>query len=78
MIKRVLKLDVGGRPIAWITREEGALLCLPTPGYSAAVDIHQQRVVGFLGKPAFVAEASPGAHRLHFFRVGKIFLQAMG
>ncbi len=26
MIKRVLKLDVGGRPVSWITREEGALL----------------------------------------------------
>ncbi len=26
MIERVLKLDVGGRPISWITREEGALL----------------------------------------------------
>jgi len=23
---RILKLDVGGRPVAWITREEGALL----------------------------------------------------
>ncbi len=26
MIERVLKLDVGGRPVSWITREEGALL----------------------------------------------------
>ena len=26
MTERVLKLDVGGRPIAWITREHGALL----------------------------------------------------
>ncbi len=26
MTQRVLKLDVGGRPVAWITREEGALL----------------------------------------------------
>ncbi len=26
MIEKVLKLDVGGRPISWITREEGALL----------------------------------------------------
>ncbi len=26
MIERVLKLDVGGRPVSWISREEGALL----------------------------------------------------
>lgn len=26
MIERILKLDVGGRPVAWITRENGALL----------------------------------------------------
>ncbi len=26
MIERILKLDIGGRPIAWITREEGALM----------------------------------------------------
>ncbi len=26
MTMRILKLDVGGRPIAWITREDGALL----------------------------------------------------
>jgi len=26
MIERILKLDVGGRPVAWISREEGALL----------------------------------------------------
>ena len=26
MIERVLKLDIGGRPVAWITREDGALL----------------------------------------------------
>lgn len=26
MTTRILKLDVGGRPIAWITREDGALL----------------------------------------------------
>lgn len=26
MIEKVLKLDVGGRPVSWITREEGALL----------------------------------------------------
>ena len=26
MIARILKLDVAGRPLAWITREEGALL----------------------------------------------------
>jgi len=27
MIMRVLRVDVGGRPNAWITREVGALLC---------------------------------------------------
>ncbi len=26
MIESILKLDVGGRPVAWITREDGALL----------------------------------------------------
>ena len=26
MIEKVLKLDVAGRPISWITREDGALL----------------------------------------------------
>ena len=26
MIEKVLKLDIGGRPISWITREEGALM----------------------------------------------------
>ena len=26
MTERILKLDVGGRPVAWITREDGALL----------------------------------------------------
>ncbi|MEM9402321.1 MAG: HNH endonuclease, partial [Pseudomonadota bacterium] len=26
MIEKILKLDVAGRPTAWITREEGALL----------------------------------------------------
>ena len=26
MISKVLKLDVGGRPVSWITREDGALL----------------------------------------------------
>ena len=26
MNKRVLKLDIGGRPVSWITREEGALM----------------------------------------------------
>lgn len=26
MIRQVLKLDIGGRPVSWISREEGALL----------------------------------------------------
>ena len=39
MIKRVLKLDVGGRPIAWITREEGALLyCRDQVAWEAGVE----------------------------------------
>ena len=39
MIERVLKLDIGGRPIAWITREEGALLyCRDQVAWEAGVE----------------------------------------
>ena len=39
MIERVLKLDVGGRPISWITREEGALLyCRDQVAWEAGVE----------------------------------------
>ncbi|MEO1245687.1 MAG: HNH endonuclease [Pseudomonadota bacterium] len=36
---RILKLDVGGRPIAWITREDGALLyCREQVAWEAGVE----------------------------------------
>ena len=39
MIERVLKLDVGGRPVSWITREEGALLyCRDQVAWEAGVE----------------------------------------
>lgn len=38
MIERVLKLDIGGRPLAWISREEGALLyCRDQVAWEAGV-----------------------------------------
>jgi len=39
MIKKVLKLDVGGRPVSWITREDGALLyCRDQVAWEAGVE----------------------------------------
>jgi len=39
MTMRILKLDVGGRPIAWITREAGALLyCRDQVAWEAGIE----------------------------------------
>jgi len=39
MIEKVLKLDVGGRPVSWISREEGALLyCRDQVAWEAGVE----------------------------------------
>ena len=39
MTERILKLDVGGRPIAWITREDGALLyCREQVAWEAGIE----------------------------------------
>ena len=39
MIEKILKLDVGGRPIAWLTREAGALLyCREQVAWEAGVE----------------------------------------
>ena len=39
MIERVLKLDIGGRPVSWISREEGALLyCRDQVAWEAGVE----------------------------------------
>lgn len=39
MIERVLKLDVAGRPVSWISREEGALLyCRDQVAWEAGVE----------------------------------------
>ncbi|MEM7503975.1 MAG: HNH endonuclease [Pseudomonadota bacterium] len=39
MTMRILKLDVGGRPIAWITREDGALLyCREQVAWEAGIE----------------------------------------
>ena len=39
MRERILKLDVGGRPVAWITREDGALLyCRDQGAWEAGVE----------------------------------------
>ena len=38
---QILKLDVGGRPVAWITREEGALLyCRDQVAWEAGTEKH--------------------------------------
>ncbi len=40
MIAKILKLDIAGRPITWITREEGALhYCRDQVAWEAGVDI---------------------------------------
>ena len=39
MNKRVLKLDIGGRPVSWITREEGALMyCRDQVAWEAGIE----------------------------------------
>lgn len=39
MIEKVLKLDIGGRPVSWITREAGALLyCRDQVAWEAGVE----------------------------------------
>ena len=39
MNTRVLKLDIGGRPISWITREEGAVMyCRNQVAWEAGID----------------------------------------
>jgi hypothetical protein len=39
MIESILKLDVGGRPVAWITREAGALLyCREQVAWEAGIE----------------------------------------
>jgi hypothetical protein len=39
MTMKILKLDVGGRPIAWITREDGALLyCREQVAWEAGIE----------------------------------------
>ena len=39
MTERILKLDVGGRPISWITREDGALLyCREQVAWEAGIE----------------------------------------
>ena len=44
MIERVLKLDIGGRPVSWISREEGALLyCRDQVAWEAGHDFQRLR-----------------------------------
>ena len=50
MNKRVLKLDIGGRPISWISREEGAVMyCRNQVAWEAGMN-HIARRSGHMGE----------------------------